>query len=424
MTATLCLLIDAIPHGIAAQAWRDGHLPGFDAPRPMVSVFPSLTNIAVPALLRGVIDVVPPGYEAKHWDPVAKEVRGGLHQPDSEPGMAPYHGSPSGALGHLAIYALRAGLVRGHARWIGRRFRREGGPWLGYVAATDGVAHFGGEERLLAAFAAICDRVTEAADAWEAEHGEPARVVLCSDHGCAFGELKHLAVGDLERRLRLSGFRPGEVGGTGVMLVPMGDVGGGAAWCEPAAAPELAEAIVEMPGVGVAFAATRDGARAFGVNGEGMAVANLRRRGDDVSYEPVTGDPLGLLETFEEVSGGGRWADDRALFAATADHPYPDAVHRVIGGFQDVCRYPGQVLFSMRDDWTWGPATTHLAAGVMGGQRGTHGALTARQSRGFAAVRGGGPEAARAWSAAPALRPEDVFAPFADDVRAGAAPRS
>lgn len=421
MSATLFLVVDAIPFAIAHDTWLEGRMDGFHEPRPMVSVFPSLTNVAVPALLRGVMDIRPPGYEARYYHPPSREIRGGLSEPSAEPGMAPFHDAPEGILSHLAVYALGSPLVQGQARWIGRRFRNSSGPWLGYVAATDAVAHFGGEAKLRAAFGEICDRVVEAADALEQAHGGPAEVVLCSDHGSEFGPLSRLPPPQLEDRLREAGFRPGAVGGIGVVLAPMGEVSGGAAWCSPGAAPELAEALAGMDEIDLAFAATAEGARAFGVRGGRTVVANLKARDGRCRYEPVTGDPLGMLDLFEAVSDSDGWADDRTLFRATADHAYPDAVSRVLGGFRDIVEHPAQVLFSMARGWTFGPKLTNLAAGLMGGQVGTHGALSAAQSRGFAAVRGTSPEVDLVASPA-ALRSGDVLAPFAARVREGARP--
>ena len=421
MTAALFLVVDAIPHPKARGLWEEGRMPGFCEPRPVISVFPSLTNVAVPALLRGVFDDVrPPGYEARHYHPPTGEIRGGFRFPESEPGLAPYHDHPEGTLQHLAVYVLRSSLVTTQARWIGHRLKRSDEPWLGYVAATDGVGHFAGEERLREAFGTLCDRVVEAADAIERDRGERPTVVLCSDHGLAFGRLEHLDAGEIERRLRLVGFHQGRVGGAGFVLVPLGDVGGGAAWCRPQAAPELAEAVAELPGVDVTFAVTSDGARAFAVREDGMAIANLRTDGRRVGYEPVTGDPLGLLPAWDSASSDGRWATDEAMLAATLAHRYPDALHRVLGGFRDIVDHPGQVLFSMDRGWTWGPRLTSVAARLVSGQVGTHGALSADQSLGFAAARGGAEDAP--WPASP-MRPEAVFAPFADAVRAGAAAR-
>jgi hypothetical protein len=90
-------------------------------------------------------------------------------------------------------------------------------------------------------------------------------------------------------------------------------------------------------------------------------------------------------------------------------------------GLGDLVQHPAAVLFSMRDDASYGPALTHLATRVLGGLRGNHGALGAAQSLGFAAVATDDPARGDPWAGAQALRSEDVFHPWADLVRAGAA---
>ena len=57
----LFLLVDAIPYDLAREVWAAGGMPGFAEPRPTVSVFPSLTDVAVHALLREIFPERPPG---------------------------------------------------------------------------------------------------------------------------------------------------------------------------------------------------------------------------------------------------------------------------------------------------------------------------------------------------------------------------
>ena len=153
-----------------------------------------------------------------------------------------------------------------------------------------------------------------------------------------------------------------------------------------------------------------------------MGRAQLSWRGRWYRYEPQTGDPLGYAPLWDGLARAGRlqsgWADDRDLFAASWSHHYPDALARVRSGLQDLVLNPASVLFSMREDCTYGPGLTHAGSALIGGQVGTHGALTAAESLGFAALAGidGDP-----WEGAPALRPQDVFRPWSDLVRAGSA---
>jgi hypothetical protein len=406
----LFLLVDAIPFDLAWEAWNEGAMPGFREPLPSVSVFPSLTDVAVPTLLRPAGGARPPGYEARWYHPPSGELRG-PGDPASEAALAPFQGRPRGVLGQAALYVLRASLAYAQVRWITHRFAREGGPWLGYVSATDGVGHFAGRPGLRRAF----DGVLAAVDAVRREHrartGAWPDAVLCSDHGMAFGRLHHLSEHALAEHLAGAGFRPGARGRDGVVLVPWGEVGSGVAHVERARAPELAERVAGAPGVELAFGADGAGCLVFGENG---ARARLAWRGERYRYEPLAGDPLGYAAVFEALARDGAldadgFVCDAALFAASWRAPFPDALARVRRGLEDLVEHPAPVLFSMREDWTFGPALTHAGAVLLGGQVGTHGGLSAAQSLGFAAAN---EEAGDPWPGAHALRSEQVFAPW------------
>lgn len=419
----LFLIVDAIPLQLAEEAWASGKLPGFVPPRPMVSVFPSLTNVAVSALLRGVFDEVPEGYEALYLDAESGSVRGGFTDPTSDSTLSPLHGRPRGLLGHMAVYFLRRPLVYGQIHWITHQFLASGKPWLAYVPATDGVGHFGGRAALVRAFHDICSAIVETRNEHERRTGVRPGIVVCSDHGLSFARMRHLDTSLVANRLRSAGFRPGETERDGAMLVAYGDVGGGTVYCDPARAVEVAAVIAEMPGVDVAFGRDKDGCTAF-ARREELESARILWREDRYSYRPIDGDPLGYSRVWEALRAGGLlssddWARDGDLFAATWSENYPDALARVRHGMEDLVRRPAPVLFSMKPTWTYGPPLTHLGAEIIGGQEATHGALGAEQSLGFATCSEG--DEPEVWRCAPALRPQEVLRPWQDLVRAGAA---
>jgi hypothetical protein len=410
---TFFLLVDAIPHALAHDVWAAGGLPGFDEPRPTVSVFPSLTAVAVPALLRGIFDEVPAGYEVRYYDPAHGEIRGSFGDAASEAAMAPFRTRPHGLLGHTAVYLLRRGLAYAQIRWITHRFQEEGGPWLGYLSATDGVAHFSGRSGLERSLRDIAHALDAARREYERRHGELPGVVLCSDHGMRFGAVEHLAAHQLEDLLAGAGYRVGKPVPDGVTLVPYGEVGAGVVHTSAECAPGVAEVVAGAPGVDLAIAHQDDGCLVFGLR-ETLERAQVRWRDGAYRYECLDGDPLGYAPVWEALADAGAlqqgWAPDRALFLATWRHAYPDALARLRRGLEDLVRYPAAVLFSMHDAWTFGPTLTHVGATVMGGLVGNHGALTGTQSLGFAAVTGDGadpwpgrqrvltPESRRQWA--------------------------
>ncbi|MGH0034896.1 MAG: hypothetical protein ACQGVK_07700 [Myxococcota bacterium] len=415
------LLVDAIPHGLAHEVWAEGGLHGFREPRPVVSVFPSLTEVAVPALLSEIFPERPPGYEARYYHPPSREVRGGLHESGSGAATAPYRARPRGAIAQAGIYLLRARLAEAQIRWINHRFAHEGGPWLGYLSATDGVGHFDGRASLVEAFRDIAASVHAVRSESLRRNGVWPGVVLCSDHGMSFGPLEHLSEAALADELRRGGFPTGHSAEEGVVLVPHGEVGGGVVHCRAERAAEVALVVSQAPGVELVCSRTGDGCMVFGGSGR-RGRARVRWRGDALRYECLDGDPLEYAPLWRELERDGRlrdgWADDRELFRRSLGHRFPDALARLRRGLEDLVRFPAPVLFSMRDGWTYGPALTHAGARMMGGQRGTHGALSREQSLGFAAVTDDGSDP---WAGAQALRPEDVFRPWREWVRAGSA---
>lgn len=394
MRPMLFLVVDAVPYDVAMACWDAGRMPGFEAPRPMVSVFPSLTTVAVPALVRAIRDVAPPSYEARWYDPEAGEVRGGVTAPEVDEAMAPYRTAPGGTMEHIVEYALGSRFTWGEVRWITARFHREGSPWLGYLSSTDAVAHFQGRAALVQAFGDVCDQVVRACDSYATREGRRPGVVLTSDHGVWFGGLQPQRLARLEHLLALAGLT------SEARLAPLGDVGAGAVWCDTDDSRAVAEVVAAVPGVELAFARTAPGFTALRVR-DGLEEARVRWRGRRYRYEAIRGDPLDLLPILGEA-----WLDEAALLALTWDHCFPDPLVRVRHGLTELVRQPAQVLFSMADGWTHGPPLIQAAASLRGGQVGTHGALTRAQSLGFAAT------TEPLWRQPGPLRPSDVFAPW------------
>ena len=414
----LFLVLDGIPLGLAREVADEGKLPGFAPPRPMVSVFPSLTHVGVPALARPVSGRRPPGYEARYYHPPTGEIRGGFHDPDAEAAMAPYHGRPRGPLGHAAVYTLSGTLAREQLRWMSRRFQREGGPWLGYVAATDGLGHFQGRRSMRDGLVDIAERIAALRSDHHRERGVWPGVVIASDHGFHFGPLEHLDCHDLEAALAERGFTPDDPGPDRAVLAGMGDVGGGAVHCAPQSAEAVAEIVAEQPGVDCAFARVPEGARVLARRGGRIARASIAWRGPWFRYRAESGDPLDYAALWRRLGGG--WLDRETVVAETWDHAYPAAPPRVADGLMDLVEWPAPVLFSMADGHTYGPRLAYLGTRLRGGQVGTHGALSRSQTLGFAAATEADDAA---WAAAPnaPLEAGSVFRPWRPLVRAGSA---
>jgi hypothetical protein len=388
----LFIVVDAVPFDVAEEAWVRGALPGFPKPSRLLSTFPSLTHVAIPALLRGFRDERPGGYEPVWFAPDRGQI---LRDFDMLPPGGLRHWPP-GIVGEVAMYSFPMGLSWGQAR----HFAYEAGahpeqPLLAWVSATDAVAHFKGRAALLEAFLGVCRTVLETREEIARRFGTAPRVVLVSDHGTAFLEKKTyawLGPDQLGRVLGLFGFQVGKGGEDGVALPCLGNVGGGVAYTHPRLAVPAAEAVAETHGVDLAFGRMPEGFTVFAVREDGSHRATIRWEDDPAPnerallpgdrmrfrYDPEQGDPLGYADL------AGRWMDDAAWFEATYDRHYPDVLRRVHDAVSELVQNPATVLFSMEPGWVYGPASVHRASLFMGGQNGTHGGITKDQTIGFA----------------------------------------
>jgi hypothetical protein len=88
-------------------------------------------------------------------------------------------------------------------------------------------------------------------------------------------------------------------------------------------AADLVAALLAEPAVGLVAGESAEGGMLVC---DAQGSARLRRSLDGLSYQPLTGDPLGL--------GGARGGSDREWLEATWDGPYPDAAYHLLDQFR------------------------------------------------------------------------------------------
>ena len=114
--------------------------------------------------------------------------------------------------------------------------------------------------------------------------------------------------------------------------------------------------------------------------------AAIKKSGDRYSYNSDKGDPLEMAPIIAKLKAAGNvddngFIDDRALFAATVDHKYPDPLSRIWLGFRGLVEKPADLIITLKDGYFHGSNFFHAAVGVPAS---THGSLNRINSVTFA----------------------------------------
>jgi len=419
---TLVLAIDGVPLRVLIQAREMGAFADFPAPQPMISTFPSVTNVAFTAILAPFGVDPAGGYEVAFFDLKQNKVVGS---------------TPFGYEERLFAWRDAFDVT---SRTIGSKFKTYTQPKkvsleavakaeqvlyektskdlvLAHVGAADAMIHLRGDKAILDLMLELDGRIQQIKERHQATFGRPLRIVMLSDHGNsaikihrAKGIRKVLRKADLEVVKHL-GDEKGQV-----VAPTFGIVGYGALFMHQEDAETAGRATVHNPRVDVA-AWLSNPKEMFVVSDAGLAVVHWRRNRDGgwrLSYVPVDGDPLEYESVVERLQATGRldrdgFADEDDWFLETVSSEYPDGLRRLIHSLTGTyVENFATVVFSLKPGFAWGWTSAHLSSKLSGGRlEGTHGGLDADSTVGFFMT--DDPD----FQPATAVRAEQALAPFA-----------
>jgi hypothetical protein len=360
----LLLCLDGVPYDLMTQAMERGLFDKFHAPSRLLSPFPTMTNIALSAMLGAS---VPLGYETIYFDRKSRELRGGVGKyvgrrtPDKVPStymdqLDYQEPLPFEFLVYVAPETVwRADMRRFHERFQAAPQDRD---YFAFLKGTDGLLHIRGAERLNVALASL-DELLRKIQVW---CGSETEMVLFSDHGMSLQP--NLRV-NLQAHLRNCGFQLtkslSDAESRQVVLPTFGLIGFAALYCASGSESQVAEALVPLEGID--FALYRESESAINVKGA-RGSARIHRQehegGVHYRYEIVAGDPLQLASIQSELHRQGLltaegYADAAIWSEHTATHIYPDALANLYTSMMTtrVC-HPADVLVSLFDGYYYG----------------------------------------------------------------------
>ncbi len=360
----LLLCLDGVPHAVIKGAKERGLFEAFGPPSRLLSPFPTMTNIALAAMMGAT---PPPGYESLYFDTAAKELRGGIKK---YIGVRTADKIPSSYMDELdyqeplafefLIYVAPEKIWRADMRRFRDCFREapQNRDYFAFLKGTDGLLHIRGPQSLAVALESL-DKILREIQTF---CGNETEIVLFSDHGMNLRE-NHRA--PLKAHLQRHGFTfhssLTNANHKSVAIPAFGLCGYAALYCgKEEAAPDLAEALTELEGLD--FSLYRDGEAAIVVSGPGGRARVERKVNGGVKYRYVTidNDPLQLLPVIAamrekaEVDEEG-FVSDHAWLVQTAEHTYPDAPANLFKSLHsERVKNTADVLVSFRDGYYYG----------------------------------------------------------------------
>lgn len=334
----LLLCLDGVPHKLIEQAKTRGMFDNFKSPTRLLSPFPTMTNVALSAMLGAS---PPAGYESLYFDRTARELRGGIRKylgrrtPDKIPSSYMDDLDYQEPLPfEFLIYVAPEKIWRADMQCFRERFRAapQHRDYFAFLKATDGLLHAQGPDRLAIALASLDKILGEIEDYC----GGETEIVMFSDHGMNLEENRRV---DLASTLRRRGFE--------VVIPAFGLCSYAAVYCNQHLIPEVAQASAEVKGVD--FAIYKDANDVALESTRGRARIEYQRATESYRYVNLNGDPLELGSFSNGFETEAFW------FERTAGHRYPNALPNIYKSlFTSRVKHTADVLISMEDGYYYG----------------------------------------------------------------------
>lgn len=335
----LLLCLDGVPHALIEQAKNRGLFDSFGPPARLLSPFPTMTNVALSAMLGAS---PPAGYESLYFDRTARELRGGIRKyigrrtPDKIPSSYMDDLDYQEPLPfEFLIYVAPEKVWRADMQRFRERFKAapQTRDYFAFLKATDGLLHAQGPDRLAVALESL-DKILKEIRAF---CGNETEIVMFSDHGMNLEENRRV---DLASTLQRRGFR--------VVIPAFGLCSYAAIYCQDdQRIPEIATASVEVKGID--FAVYKEGSEVVVESARGRARIGYDSAMDSYRYLRVSGDPLELSSFPDGFAAESVW------FERTAAHRYPNAVANIYKSlFTSRVKHTADILLSLHDGYYYG----------------------------------------------------------------------
>jgi hypothetical protein len=389
----LVLQLDSLPYAVARDAWDEGLLRFCARPSRTISPFPVMSDLCFSEFFGCSPS---PGIESCYFD--GQQLTNGydVYANEGNVHWQEYVNYRLDPVEHPWMYLDPYPWLSRELRAVEKTYRHRSAPMtVGYCAGTSAAGARHGLEGHRTALIEV-DRSCR----WllYKTRGR-VRFTLMSDHGHSYFTSKRLPL--IEELTRL-GYHVGEErhGPRDIVVPEFGMVTCAAIYTS--SAPRVAKDVVGIAGVDLSV--YRDESDELIVQNR-TGRARILQAAGRYCYRPEQGDPLQLVPVIERLKREGYvddrgFIDDRALFDATVDAVYPDALHRLWRTFHGLIEHTPDVVVSVEEGHHCGSALMSSMVPLLG----VHGNLKQPCSGAFAMTSAGELPAV--------LRTEDLRAAF------------
>jgi hypothetical protein len=368
------IALDGVPFSLVKELYEQGQFRLFYPPRRLISCFPSMTDLAFNRLFGGK---QPIAFQAEHFDREKNRLVTGndvyLSGDNADwANKLSYRGS---FIKDSLAYTMPQQVFDTELRGIQEVLRKtDHGTVVVYSVATAGLGTQGGRGAIIKYLRTI-DRLCEQ---MVLERRGRVKITLLADHGHNMSGRGRVI---FDKLLEDAGFRIRDRidNERDVVAVKYGLVTYAAFFTNLPA--EVAQVVLSEPTTTIVCYPQGELVVVESLDGKAM----IRHANGNYSYTVEHGDPLQLLEIIQNLQQQGKvdeqgFIDDRAMFAATVEHIYPDPLRRIWLAFNGLVRKPADLIVCLKDGWCHGSAFFDV---MIGGATSTHGSLNQLNSATF-----------------------------------------
>ena len=373
----LIVCLDGVPYEDMAYLWDQGYFREFARPCKLISVFPSLSDVAITSVLH---TAPVPGYENLYFDIAKNRMGGGAFSTVSKVRM-PYldaldYDEPGIFKGLAYILPLKT-YYADLGRFPKRLAEREFLTFKSHVCSTDAICHVLTREAFLN-YMVETDRMLR--EIFIRYNGNLDFLVF-SDHGNSHVTNHRV---DLDGYLAPFGFRiESSIRDEWSVAIPkFGLVGAMPVYSQSQNTKRLSQILADSEAVD--FVAYLEDGKVRLLSSKGEALIRSSSEGNRLRYEALKGDPLDLKPIIAQMTQQGviesnGYASREDWFSYTAEHEYADAVNALYSGVTNHVTNRASLIVSFKDGYHYGSAFFNSLVTM----HSTHGNLRKSSMTGF-----------------------------------------